>query len=238
MERKIENSNKTNKNEKKFKINMKPKEDVKLQLLDFYNQKIKKSHIIILVIMVILYAIFFFTTFSDIRAGNYNLPEGTVVQGFLDNVQQSAFLDFIIILAGITPYFYLSIIGVAKSVAINSYLGVRYALGASFMPTLFIGGLIQIVAVALCVAVGLYYCRLTSKKNKYYHQSSFGFDDVKMQLYEIRKDEKKIEEMKKKKMEKAKKIEESNVKIPYLNFVLLFIVAFVVHIVGVLIAMI
>ena len=61
MERKIENSNKTNKNEKKFKINMKPKEDVKLQLLDFYNQKIKKSHIIILVIMVILYAIFFFT---------------------------------------------------------------------------------------------------------------------------------------------------------------------------------
>ena len=52
MERKIENSNKTNKNEKKFKINMKPKEDVKLQLLDFYNQKIKKSHIIILVIVI------------------------------------------------------------------------------------------------------------------------------------------------------------------------------------------
>ena len=63
MERKIENSNKTNKNEKKFKINMKPKEDVKLQLLDFYNQKIKKSHIIILVIMVILYAISFLLLF-------------------------------------------------------------------------------------------------------------------------------------------------------------------------------
>ena len=38
------------------------------------------------------------------------------------------------------------------------------------------------------------------------------------------------------KIEKAKKIEECNIKIPYLNFVLLGAVAFVIQFVGVLIA--
>ena len=61
-------------------------------------------------------------------------------------------------------------------------------------------------------------------------------DDIKLQLYEIRKDEKKLEELTKKKEEKAKKIEECNIKIPYLNFVLLGAVAFVIQFVGVLIA--
>ena len=192
LENKVQNSNKTSKKQKNFKINMKSKEDVKLQLLDFYNQKLRKLHIIILIIMIILYAIFFFTTFSSVRSGAYTVAEGTVASGFVENIKQTLLLDLVIIIAGITPYFYLSIIGIAQSLALVNTLAIRYALGASFMPTLFIGGLIQIIAVALCIAVGLYYCRLSTKKTKYYHHSDFGLDDLKMQVYEIRQDKKKL----------------------------------------------
>ena len=56
--------------------------------------------------------------------------------------------------------------------------------------------------------------------------------------YEIRKNNKKVEELAKKKEDKKKKIESCNVKIPYLNFVLLGAIAFVIEFIGVLIALI
>ena len=238
MENKVNDSNKKTKKQTKFKVNIKSKDDVKLQLLDFYNRKIKKLHIIILVIMIILYAIFFFTTFSSVRSGAYTVSEGTEVISFVENIKQTLLLDLVIIIAGITPYFYLSIIGVAQTFALVNSLAISYALRTCFMPTAFIGGLIQIIAVSLCIAVGLYYCRLSTKKTKYYHHSDFGIDDLKMQVYEIRQNKEKIEEINKKKEEKAKKIQDSNVKIPYLNFALIFVVCFVVQVVGILISMI
>lgn len=229
------NSNKT-KGETKFKVNIKGNKDVKMELLDFYNQKIKKMHIVLLIITVILFAISFYTTFSAIRAGNYTLSEGIVAQGFVDTLKENVLLDLVIIIAGITPYCFLSIIGVAQAIMAVNGLGISYALGNSFLFTSFIGGIIQMIGISLCVAIGIYFCRLSTKKNKYYHHSDFGMDDIKLQLYEIRKDEKKLEELTKKKEEKAKKIEECNIKIPYLNFVLLGAVAFVIQFVGVLIA--
>lgn len=241
MENKVNknvNSNKTKKEGTKFKVNIKGKSDIKMELMDFYNQKIKKMHIIFLVIAVILYLISFFTTFSAIKSGNYSLAEGTTAPGFIYELQQNALLDLVIIIAGITPYCYLSVIGVAQSIMIVNGLAIRYALGSSFMFTALIGGLIQLIGISLCVAVGIYYCRLTTKKNKYYHHSEFGMDDIKMQLYEIKKEEKKIEELTKKKEEKARKIEECNIKMPYLNIILLGVVAIAVQTIGILISMI
>ena len=97
------NSNKT-KGETKFKVNIKGNKDVKMELLDFYNQKIKKMHIVLLIITVILFVISFYTTFSAIRAGNYTLSEGIVAQGFVDTLKENVLLDLVIIIAGITTY--------------------------------------------------------------------------------------------------------------------------------------
>jgi hypothetical protein len=238
MENKVQkdvNSNKSKKEGTKFNVNIKGTKDIKMELLDFYNQRIKKLHIILLIVSVIIYVISFYTSFSSIKNGNYSLAEGTVATSFMDNIKENALLDLVIIIAGITPYCFLSIIGLAQSIMVINGLAVRYALGKSFMITLFLGGLIQLIGVSLCVAIGLYFCRLSTKKNKYYHHSEFGMDDIKMQVYEIRKDEKKIEEINKKKEEKAKKIEECNIKIPYLNFILLGAIAFVFQFIGVLI---
>lgn len=241
MESKVKkdtNSNKSKKEGTKFKVKIQGNKDIKMEIIDFYNQRLKKMHIIILVISVLLYLISFYTSFSSIRNGNFSLAEGVTAPGFISSLKENALLDLVIVIAGITPYCFLSIIGVAQAIMCVNNLAIRYALGSSFMPTLFIGGLIQLIGVTLCIAVGLYYCRLSTKKNKYYHHSDFGMNDIKMQLYEIRKDEEKINSLNKKMEDKAKKIEECNVKIPLLNFGALGAVAFVIQFVGILIAMI
>lgn len=231
-------NNNTKPKTEKFKVNFKPKKDITMDVLDFYNTKLKKMHIIFTVIAIVLYCIFFFSTFSSIRSGNYSLGEGVVSQGFTSMVKDTVLLDLVVIVAGITPYCFLSVIGLAQSVMIVNTLGVRYALGQSFMITCLIGGLLQVIGIALCVAVGVYYCRLATKKNKYYHHSDFGMDDLKMQFYQIKKDEKKTKELEKAKFEKDKKIQECNVKIPYFNFLVLGVVAVVMQVVGIIITLI
>lgn len=218
------------------KINISVGKNNKLaEVIKFYNEKIKKTHIIFFVITVILYTIAFIATIVSVKSGNVEL---IAAKSFLDNIKEYALLDIVIILAGITPYFFLPVLGVAQSIIGVSDLASRYVSGLSFIPTLYIGGLIQMIGVSLCVAVGIYYCRLSSKKNKYYHHSDFSFSDVKMQIYEIRKNEEKVQELAKKKEEKAKEMEKCNVKIPYMNFILLGLIAFVIGFIGILISMI
>lgn len=231
----MNNAKVKNNETKKFKININSN-DIKMQVMDFYNQKIKKMHIVFLVIMLALFAVMFFSSFSAIRSGKFSVAEGATPIGLLDSLKQNLFLDIVIIIAGITPYCFLSVIGTAQSLTLVNELALRYATHRSMMVTCLIGGILEIIGVSLCVAIGLYYCRLSTKKNKYYHHSDFGMDDVKMQLYEIRKQEDKLKELTKKKEEKAKKIEECNIKIPYFNFMILGVISFVIQIVGILIA--
>lgn len=241
MENKVENktnSKKLNKQSTKFNVNIQGNKNTKMELLDFYNANIKKLHLIMLVISVVLYIISFFAVFSSVKSGNYTLAPDTVAASFMSMLKENILLDIVIIIAGITPYCFLSIIGLAQAITMVNSLAVRYTLGKTFMITAFLGGAIQLIGISLCVAAGLYYCRLSTKKNKYYHHSNFGIDDIKLQLYEIRKNDKKVEEITKKKEDKAKKIEACNIKIPYLNFVLLGAVAFVIEFVGVLITLI
>lgn len=237
MEIKANEKNNSNKSTK-FNVKFDKKVDTKMQLLDFYNQNIRKIHIIVSVIMIILYIFSFIYRFNAIKSGEYKLAEGATIPNFMYELQQNLVLDLVIIIAGITPFCFIPVIGVAQAITVVGGLSVRYALGGSFMITAFLGGLIQVFAVALCVSVGLYYCRLTTKKNKYYNQSGFGIDDIKLQVYQIRKQEEKIQQIEKKQEEKNRKIAESNVKIPYLNFMLLGVIAFVIQFIGILISII
>lgn len=236
MEKKVNvEPSKLKKEETKFKVNIKGNRNLKLEFMNFYNEKIKKMHIILLVIAVVLYIATFYTTFSSIKAGNYSLSDTAVAPSFMDNIKENTLLYIVIIVAGITPYCFLSIIGMAQPIMYVDTLAMNYVLNGKLTFALFLGGLIQMISITLCIALGLYYCRLSTKKNKYYHVSDFGMNDIKMQIYEIRKDEKKVEEIKKKKEEKNKKIQECNVKIPYLSFIALWAVAFVIQFIGVLI---
>ena len=223
-------------NTKKFKIDIKNSKDVWGNLVSFYREHIMIIHAIIFVISLVLFSISFFTTFPKIKSGAVSIDQTYTAKGLGKMIREDALLSFVIVFAGITPFCYLSVIGIAQSMLMVDQYAMRYAVGSSFLFTSFIGGLIQLVGVALCVAVGMYYCKLSTKKNKYYHQSSFGMDDIKERFYDLRKDEKKMEELKKKREEKARIIQEANIKIPYFSIILLGFIGFLFQFVGTLIA--
>ena len=219
---------------------------------------------------MLIYAFASYKAFKNINNGNYYIPADTTAKTLLGNLKEDAMLSFIAILAGIVPFCYIAIIGIAQAgiivndIALLAPTGraskrmgeaalmpastihrflkwnrdtdaLRYVFGSTFMFTGILGGIIKVIGVGLVVAVGLYYCKLSSKKNKYYHQSGFTFNDVKLSFYDLRKNEKKVEELTKKKEERARKIQESNIKMPYGYFAVLGLIGFVIQAIGSLI---
>ncbi len=221
-------------NTKKININMNNK-DLITRVKQFYNEKIKKAHIILFIISVLIFTVAFASNMYALKNGGINISQNATPSSFASDVKNNFLLSLIIIIAGITPYVPISFLGIAESAILVGDMTIRSYYGISFLVTLYLGGFIQLIGVSLCVAVGAYYCKLSTKKNKYYHHSDFGMDDIKMQLYEIRKDNKKLEEITKKKEEKAKQIESYNIKIPYLNMIVLGVVAFIIEFIGVVI---
>lgn len=206
-----------------------------LELVNFYNEKIKKIHIIVFVIVAILFTTVFISSVYRYKSGSNYIAEGTTLASFGSQLRENFLLDAVVILAGITPYFYIPVLGGIESIVVVNDMVLRYAFSESLLITSYIGGLIQMIGIALCIAVGIYYCRLSTKKNKYYHQSEFSFNDLKKQYYSLRKDSKKVEEIEMKKEQKRKEVEACNVKIPYINFIFLGLIAFAIQFVGVVI---
>lgn len=233
MENRVKKSNL--KNVKNINIKMKNDNSIISQLKELYNKNLRKKHIICFIIMTIIFAIVFIYNINLYNSGSLTVPADATGNSLWNAIKENFFMAAVIIFAGITPYFFLSVIGFAEAAVIVNDMILRYAQGSSFLPTLFIGGIIQMIGFSLCIAVGIYYCRLSTKKNKYYHHSDFSFDDMKKQIYEIRKDNKKVEQIEKKKEEKFKKIQDCNVKIPYINFIFLGLIGFIISFVGLLI---
>lgn len=229
--------NNTQKNARKINVNIGNKNEFAKQLLNFYNGNIRKKHIILSIILLVLFIAYFGIKFIQLKNGTYQNIMEVPVRGFFNMLGYEAILCLVIIGAGITPGF-LSLLGLFQFVLVVEQLSQRYFIGKGLVFTDFLGGLIQMVGISLCVAVGLYLGRLSSKRNKYDSSSDYGFNDLKIAFYEAKKDEKKINEIKEKKNEKIKKNEVNNVKIPYFYILLLGFIAYVVEIFGTLIAFI
>ena len=225
-----ENNIKREKNVKKInvKVNNNPEGE---SVLDFYNNKIKKIHIITAIVVTILYIISFVMAFAGIGA-----VAPTQMDSITEQLQTTLAYSAVVIIAGVVPYFFLSFGGAAQVMALMGDFGARYTAGKSFAISLFTGGLLNCIGISLCIAAGFYLCYLTTKKRKYYNSTQFSMDDVKMQFYQMRSQDKKIKEMEKKQIEKARKAEENNVKIPYLKLTALGVVGYVIQIIGLLIA--
>ncbi len=231
----IKEKQQVKKGTKKFNVKI-DTDKITSNLFTFYKDHIALIHLIVFIIGAALFVVTFFSTFIKIKNGQTVIDGTTTTKSVLDMLKEDALISFVIIFAGITPYCFLSVIGLIQILLNVQQYALRYALGNGFMLTSFLGILLQVIGITLCVAVGLYYCRLSTKKRKYYNQSGFGMDDIKASIYDLRKDENKLKELQQKREEKARKIQEANVKIPYFNFLLLGIIGFVVEVIGTLIA--
>lgn len=233
MEKKVNKANL--KDIKNINIKMNNDGNIIEQLKNIYKKNLVKKHIILFFIMTIIFVSYFIYNINLYKTGSISIPDGIVTNSFWNMVKENFFICAVIIFAGITPYACISIIGIIQAALLVYDMILRYVYGSSTLPTLFVGGIIEIIGFSLCIAVGLYYCKLSTMKSKYNNFSSFSFNDIKKQLYELRKNKKKVDEIERKKEKKYKKIQEYNVKVPYGKFVLFGLISFIISFVGLLI---
>lgn len=229
----------TNINEKVMK---KKKINIKSILLDFfkyYNENLKLKHIICFVIMIIIFALslnLFYTNSSNSDVQQL-IRDNFKEISFFTNLGEKIFLVFIIIFAGFTPYLYISVIGLFYSYSLANEIIVNYVIsgGTTNLVLMIIAGVIQIIGISLSVATGINYCKITTKRRKFTSNTTFSINDIKRTFYDLRNNEKgikKVEESNRKKIEEKQKY---NIKVPYLMFVISFLVSIILIILGIII---
>lgn len=199
------------------------KEDIIRNYIEFYNKNIKKIHILISFLAIILFIIFVVAKIHEFSSGENVYEKST----YFEQLKYNFMLSFLIIFAGITPFFFLSVIGVADIFANATKIAGSFALTHN-VAVLVLGiilGIISVIVICLLIAVGIYYCTLSSKKFIYSQKKGFTLKEFKLSFYKLRKSEEKIKEMEEKIKKENLKAEKLNVKVPYLNFLITYIIA-------------
>ncbi|MNP08225.1 hypothetical protein D3C76_1002840 [compost metagenome] len=216
--------------------------------LSFYNKELRKKHILIYVVSLILFAIFTTSVISDVgnintiqtQANNFTNSGNTSDKDVFNSIiTQKIPISLLLIFAGITPFAYIPVLGIvlapyilAGDIAnvINGSYGVISILSLS------VSAVLQLIGIGLAIATGVYYCNNATKRFRYSQGGSMGIDDVKDQYYQIRKDEKNLEKLQLKRQQKLEKKEKLNVKIDYFNMLISAVVSVIIVSVATLIS--
>ena len=103
MENKVRKNNL--KNMKNINIKMGVDSDRITKLKEFYNTKIKKTHIICMTIMVVIFVLVFIVNIGMYKSGANIIPDGAVGESLSGAIQENFLMCAVVIFAGITPYF-------------------------------------------------------------------------------------------------------------------------------------
>lgn len=244
MEKRKSNIKKENikKKNKKVKLNKNYPKCIS-EFLEFYKENLRKKHIIVYVVSLVIFFVFLamFISTIDVKAPLETVIENTQKSStnvFSTIIKQTIPSVFLVIFAGITPFIYLPVIGfgypyiIASDIA-ESFLMTTHTANIICMT---FGGIIQIFAISLAMVAGFYYCGFSTKRFRYSQRSGFGMYNVKRQLYEIKKDDKKIAKLEEEKRKKDEKIEALNVSVPYKKLFYTFVVAAIIAIIGTIIS--
>lgn len=212
----------------------------------FYNEKLKKKHIIVYIISLVAFFIIMAYLISKVNSTPdiASLVEKT--KELKENSKSLASLilyekiplTFMIILSGIAPYFFIPVIGVGVSynLAFNIVSNFNVLTGKSSIVFMCIGAIIEQIGICLAIATGIEYCIITTKKWRYTRNQDYSMLDFKKTFYEATKNNKKLKETKSKQELKKKKNEKNNVKVPYMYLLVSFIVSSLIIIIGTIIA--
>ncbi|MEG2310419.1 MAG: hypothetical protein RSB76_00345 [Clostridia bacterium] len=214
------------------------------EYIKFYKENIMRKHISVYIISLILFFIclaFFISSASPIvsiqqMATNVtSLPKIDIVDVLF---KQNIPIVFLIMFAGITPFVYLSVIGLSVSYVMAQNIATVFSATShnANLILMTISAIIQIFAYALAIAIGMYYCKLSTKKFKYYQTGGIGINNFKQKYYQLRGNEKKIKEVEKNQKQKDLKREKLNIKIPYLNFLISFVICCIIVAISTLIS--
>lgn len=196
----------------------------------FYNKNLRKKHIVLYIISLLIFAFFMITFIKNLTEVNQFLSEVKTASEktniFMTVLKGRIPLIAIIVASGITPYIYIPLIAIAGF----PYLLATELMNLSTINMIIacIGSVIQIFGVSLAVAAGIYYCTSSTKKFRYNQSITFGIDDVKKQIYETTKKEDKLNKLNDKMKNKSDKREKLNVKIEYKALVITAVISMII----------
>jgi len=211
--------------------------DVLKNYMSFYNKNLKKKHIIVYILSLVVFAILMIMFINNLDQANQLMAEAKNIKSH-SNIFTTILKDKIpvvalIIFSGITPYVYIPVIGI---------IGYPYILAMGLMNMSVInmllaciGSVIQIFGVSLAIAAGIYYCSCSSKKFKYNQSITFGIDEAKEQIYKAAKNEDKLNKLIENKQIKMEKREKLNVKVEYKGLIISAIICIIIVTVAALI---
>lgn len=236
---------KQTKSKEKINNNSNKKDTLFIDYLKFYKENLRKNHLIIYILLLIVFFITIIININSIQisqeiSDNLNniTSQANNVNIFKLIVTEKIPLTFLVIFAGITPYFYLSILGfIYPYLQALDMIEAFYAMDkVSNLILMSIGCIIEFIGFGLAIVNGFYYCKLSSKRFRYNQSKSYSFNDVKKNFYSATRKEEKLKELTKKMEDKAKEKEKLNVKIPYNMLFISFVISTVIVVIGSLIA--
>ena len=213
---------------------------------NFYKQKLMRKHIITYIICLIVFFVIIAWLISKINS-TPNIAELAENAKIISENSKGVFsliiskkipLIFMIIFAGIAPYFFIPVLGIGASysLAVDIVTNFNVLTGKSSVIPMCIGAIIELIAVSLAIATGVEYCILSTKKWRYSRNKDYSMLDFKRTLYEATNNKKKLNEINKRKQERDAKNEKNNVKIPYVYLLTSFAISVIVIAIGTIIA--
>ncbi len=221
-----------------------------VEYYDFYKTEVYKKHLVIYVISLILFLLTLIYLFSIVNSTNEiseflnqvnrnNILNGKIAN-FKDIFTNKVLLNFILLLSGVTPYIYIPVIGIVYSsnLALNIvtlFNNIASNMNPTFMT---IGSIVQIIGFSLTIAVGIYFCKISTKRFRYSQSANFTFNDIKKEYYQIKNNEEKLKKAIEAEEKRNEKLQKLNVKIPYKMLLITFILSSIFVIIGGLISLI
>ena len=241
LNKKDENANVSDNKSSKFDI-----KNIMIGYFKFYKEKLMRKHIIVYIICLVVFFVMIATLISKINS-TPNIAELAQKAKEVSESSNGVFsliitkkipLIFMIILAGIAPYFFIPVIGIASSYSLACDIVTNFNVltGKASVIPMCIGAIIQLIAVGLSVATGIQYCLLSTKRWRYSRNQDYSMIDFKRTFYEATDNKKKLKEVAKKKEEKTAKNEKNNVTVPYGYFVISFLISTVIIAIGTIIS--
>lgn len=203
----------------------------------FYKINLRKKHIIIYAITLLIFTILSVTFINNLGDSQILLSQIDAAKG-TSSVLETIFkekipLIFLLVFSGITPFIYVPVVGI---------IGYPYILALNLVDMSAIniilaifGSIIQLFGATLAISAGIYYCNCSTKKFRYDQSITFGLDDIKLQIYESTKKDEKANKLKEKMQLKKEKREKLNVKIEYKVLVITTVISSIIVIVSALI---
>lgn len=216
-----------------------------IKFYDFYKEHIYRKHLVVYILSLMLFFFVLIGALQDTNTKNLIIETLTNSSMTRSQILKSILLEKIpvtvlLVFAGVTPYFYISFVGILYSFSLATQILLQFVGQTSGINILFlsIGSMIQLFGTSLAVAIGTYYCKLSTKRFRYIQKLSFTVNDVKKEYYEIKKDEEKLKEIEEKEKERNEKIKQLDVKIPYRILIYGCILSCMIMIIGTLISLI